>query len=84
MTKKEIMDLVLTKVPEDQKEAFIEDIRAAKDPEERVAVLEKYGAKLTDEELERIKESGANIIPDEELDDAAGGCSCKSCYLPPV
>ena len=77
MTKKEAMNLVLSKVPEEKKEAFVKAFREAKTVEERFAVAKKYGATLTDEEAQAIKAEVGGEISDEELDCAAGGCcSC--------
>ena len=42
----------------------------------RDGTLEKYGVKLTEEELEAIK---SNKITDADLDEVAGGCWC-SCF----
>ena len=66
------IQMVLAKVPEDKKEAFLEEVR---DPKARkdAAFLEKYGVKLTAEELEQLS---SNAITDKDLDEAAGGCMC--------
>ena len=70
MNKKEIMDLMLSKVEADKKEAFIQEFRAAKTKEERMAVARKYDATLTKEEAEKVKGQMGN-----------GGCSCMcKCY----
>ena len=76
MNKKEVMDLMLSKVEEGKKEAFIQEFREAKTQEERMAVIRKYGAKLTKEEAEGLKGREGNAVSDTELDEAAGGCSC--------
>ena len=82
MNRKEVMDLLLSKVEEDKKESFVQELREAKTKEERFEVAKKYNATLTKEEEEKIKASKGNAVSDEELDDAAGGCvcSCSSCY----
>ena len=80
MTRKEKMDLLLSKVAEDKKEAFIAELREAKTPEERLKVAKKYNATLTEDELKAVKAESSNKITDAELDNAAGGCSCASCY----
>ncbi len=73
MTIQEANELVLSKVPEEKKEAFIEAITACKDKAEKTAVLEKFGVQLTADELEAVN---ATKLRDAELDDAAGGCAC--------
>ena len=76
MNRKERMDLLLSKVAEDKKEAFVAELRAAKTPEERLKVAKKYNATLTEDELKAVKAESTNKIADAELDNAAGGCSC--------
>ena len=76
MTRKEKMDLLLSKVAEDKKEAFIAELRAAETRKARNEVLRKYNVTLTEEE-EKAFNTG-NEISDEELDEAAGGC-CGAC-----
>ena len=80
MTKKEKIDLLLSKLDADKKEAFISEIRKAKTKEERKEIIRKYGVKLSKEEFESIKNTAGNKISDEELDLAAGGCSC-TCHV---
>ena len=76
MNRKFAMDLLLSKVAEGQKEAFVADLRGAKTKKERAAVMAKYGVALTDEEREAIRNSRGNEISDEELGLANGGCNC--------
>ena len=76
MNRKEKYDLLLSKVEEGKKEAFISELREAKTKEERFVVVKKYGATLTEEEAQTMKNSSGNELSDEELDKAAGGCSC--------
>ena len=76
MTRKERIDLVLAKIPEDQREAFIAKFREAKDREAKMEVVKEYGITFTDEEKEAFKADAGNEISDAELDQAAGGCSC--------
>ncbi len=75
MTRKEIMDLLLSKVPEEKKDAFVAEIRGAGTKEERNEVLKKYGAVLTAEEAAAVQKD-ANELQDEELDLTSGGCTC--------
>ena len=77
MNKKEVMDLMLSKVEESKKEAFIQAFRAAKTNRERLAVAREYGATLTEEEAEKLKGREGNAVSDAELDGAAGGCDCN-------
>lgn len=76
MNRKFAMDLLLSKVAEGQKEAFVADLREAKTKKERADVMAKYGVALSDEEREAIKNSRGNEISDEELGLANGGCNC--------
>ncbi len=81
MTKKEKMELLVSKVPEEQREAFVAELRDAGTKEARGDLFKKYRIKLTKEETERLKETSASQLTDEELDQAAGGCcNCHSCY----
>jgi len=88
MTNKEKMELLLAKVKEEQKAAFVAELREAKTLEAREALLKKYGISLTAEEENALK-SRSNKLSDEELDQVAGGgcsdgppdgnCSCSGC-----
>ena len=83
MNRKEKLDLLLSKVEEDKKEAFIAELREAKTKAERVAVVKKYGVTLTEEEAQAMKNRAGNELSDEELDTAAGGCNCApACFFP--
>ena len=73
MSRKEIMDQMLSKVEEGKKEALIAELREAKTKAERVEIVKKYSAAPTKEEVQALKD---NAISDEELDKAAGGCKC--------
>ena len=72
MTTQEIIELVLAKVPEDKKEAFLADV-GDRTVKKDASLLEKYGVVLTEEELDQIS---SNEISDADLDEAAGGCMC--------
>ncbi len=50
MTKKAKMILLLAKVPEERKAAFVAELRGAKSREARVELLTKYGITLSEEE----------------------------------
>ena len=52
MNRKKALDLILSKVEEDKKEAFVQELRSAKSKEERMAVIRKYGIALTKEEAD--------------------------------
>ena len=75
MTIQEANELVLSKLPEEKKEAFIKAISMCRNKAEKAAVLEKFGIQLTAEELEAVNSSK---LTDAELDEAAGGC-CGGC-----
>ena len=72
MTKKEKMELLLSKVPEEQKAAFVAELREAKNMEAIEALVKKYGIRLTDKETEALK-ARSKELSDEELDQTAGG-----------
>lgn len=76
MTKKEKVNLILSKIDADKKEAFISEMREAKTKEERTEIIKKFGIQLTGEEIESIKNKAGNEVSDEELDQASGGCNC--------
>ena len=72
MIKKQKMELLLSKVPEEQKAAFVAELREAKNMEAIEALVKKYGIRLTDKETEALK-SRTKELSDEELDQTAGG-----------
>ncbi len=75
MNGKECIDYLLTKVPEDKKEAFVEDLKGVASLEESLSVLKKYGISLTEEEMQKL--AAKREMSDDELDAAAGGgCEC--------
>ena len=74
MTKKEKLALLIAKLPEEKKAAFVAELREAKTMEAREALLKKYGIRLTAEEEKALK-APSNELSDEELDQAAGGGS---------
>lgn len=76
MTRKEKVDLILSKIPEDRKESFISEIREAGNKKERVEIIKKYGASFSEEEKAALKDAGSSEVSDEELDQASGGCNC--------
>lgn len=71
MTTKEKMDLLLARVPEEQKSAFVAELREARSTEEYLDVVKKYGIQLTDQELEALSSAE---VSDDDLDQASGGC----------
>ena len=77
MTKKEKMELLLAKVAEEQKAAFVAELREAKSKDEWREVVKKYGIRLSEEEKEAFN-AQSNEVSDEDLDTASGGC-CVSC-----
>ena len=81
MNDKERIDYLLTKVPEDKKEAFVEDLKGISKLEEGLAVLKKYSISLTEEEMKKL--ASKCEMSDEELDAAAGGgCDCDDYVIP--
>ena len=78
MTKKEKMELLLAKVAEEQKAAFVAELREAKSKDEWREVVKKYGIRLSEEEKEAFN-AQSNEVSDEDLDAASGGCgvSCS-------
>ena len=77
MTKKQKMELLLSKVAEEQKADFVAELRDAKTKESRQELFQKYNIRLSAEEKEAMK-NDMNEVSDEELDVAAGGC-CGTC-----
>ena len=77
MTKKEKMELLLSKVAEEQKADFAAELREATTKDARQELFQKYNIYLTAEEKESMK-TDINEVSDEELDVAAGGC-CGTC-----
>ena len=81
MTRKEKMELLLAKVSEEQKAAFVAELRKADTKEARKELFQKYGVILSDEEKAAINADPSNELSDEELDKAAGGCCGASCSI---
>ena len=77
MTKKEKMELLLSKVAGEQKADFVTELREATTKEARQELFQKYSIRLSAEEKEALK-AATNEVSDEELDVAAGGC-CTGC-----
>ena len=77
MTKKEKMELLLSKVAGEQKADFVTELREATTKEARQELFQKYNIRLSAEEKEAMK-NDMNEVSDEELDVAAGGC-CGTC-----
>ncbi|MBQ3804064.1 MAG: hypothetical protein II845_10270 [Oscillospiraceae bacterium] len=77
MTKKEKMELLLSKVAGEQKADFVTELREATTKEARQELFQKYNIRLSAEEKEALK-AATNEVSDEELDVAAGGC-CTGC-----
>lgn len=89
MNKKEKIDLLLSKVQEDKKAAFVTELREVKDQPELMELLKKYDIVFSEEEKAVITELSSKEVSDDELDAAAGGCvtfcfrkcTCKqNCY----
>lgn len=71
MTRREKLDEILAKVPDEKKDEFIVAFRSADSQDERMDVLEKYGIVLTQEDLKQLL---SDELDDSELDDVSGGC----------
>ena len=78
MTKKEKMELLLSKVAEEQKADFVAELREATTKDARQELFQKYNINLSAEEKEAMK-TDMNEVSVEELDAAAGGCCSCSC-----
>ena len=79
MTKKEKMERLLAKVPEEQKAAFVAELREVKSKDEFLEAAKKYGICLSEDEKEAFQ-ARSNEVSDEELDAAAGGCCSGGQY----
>ncbi len=80
MTKKEKMDLFLSKLPEEKREDFLKDIRSCKSKKETEELLEKYGLAISEEESKMLHDNMKKEISAEDMKNVAGGsCSCL-CY----
>ena len=73
------MDLLFSKIREDQKEAIVAELQAARTKEERLEVLKKYNVSLTEEEKKAVRGNAGFEIPDNELEEASGGCGSCNC-----
>lgn len=80
MSKKEKIELLLSKVVQEQKADFVAEMREAKTKEARQELLRKYNINLSVEEKEALK-ANTNEITDDELDVAAGGCVSCECNV---
>ena len=79
MTKKECMDLILAKVAEDRRNEFISEMRNADSRKDRLAILEKYGIELSDEEKEALLSRKDHEVTDADLDQAEAGSVSVTC-----
>ncbi|MBR2834522.1 MAG: Nif11-like leader peptide family RiPP precursor [Coriobacteriales bacterium] len=79
MTRKEKMELLLSKVAEDKKEEFIAALRETTTKEERTEILKNFGVELTKEEFEAITAEEEGELSDDDLENVAGGCVCICC-----
>lgn len=91
MTKKETMDLFLSKIPEDEKKkAFLEELRSVKTKKDMKELLEKYGVEFSEDESRMLRENMQKKLSAEELKNVSGGdlcecwgggiCTCNCCY----
>ena len=87
MTKKEKMDLLLTKVPESDRDAFIADMQQIKSKNDISELFDKYQIALTADEKKDLGKSVTFELSDEMLDQVTGGhnyyccctCNCSNC-----
>ncbi len=68
MDKKELLDRIRARVPDEKLNTFVEVIRAAKSPEERAAILDEYGVGLSEDEKEQLRRPFRGDVPDTDLD----------------
>ncbi len=83
MTRKEMMDLFLCKLPEEKREGFLKDVRSVKTKKGTKELLEKYGIELSEAEYKRLNETVQKDISAEDLKNVAGGvcdCACYCCH----
>lgn len=79
MNRKEVLDLLLSRIAEDKKDDLIRDLRNATTRAEKLEAIKKYGIELSEEEIAALKSKDGNEISDEELDSASGGCTLYAC-----
>ena len=78
MTRKEVFDNLLKQIAEDKKDAFVTAIKEAKDKAQKIAILEKYGVSLSEEERSIFENNSSKELSDDDLEMASGG-GCKGC-----
>ena len=76
MTRKEKMDLYLARIPENDRKAFISDLRQLTSYEEIQALLDKHHIELSEDEKTQLWNESSFEISDETLDMATGGGCC--------
>ena len=69
---------ILSEAPEDKKDAFLAEYREAKTSEERFEIAKKHFQAYQEEQLSAFNTETGNAVPDEELDQAAGGCDVQT------
>ena len=81
MTKKEMTDLLLSKVDPDKKAAFVSELKSINGPDELTALLGKYGITMTDDELKALSKNPDDVqeLSAAELDLVSGGCCWEGC-----
>lgn len=84
MTRKEMMDLFLCKLPEEKRADFLKDIRSCKTKKEIKELLEKYVVVISEEESKMLHDNMKKEISTEDLKNVAGGyCNCDcQCNFP--
>ena len=79
MTRIEALQQILSRMPEDRKEAFVSELRKAETRDECLEIIKKFGVELTEEEMAAQKKEAGSAVSDEELESAAGGCCNSNC-----
>ena len=79
MEKKAVWELLKNKVDEAQFDKLWAELKNAADQTERIEVFKKFGVRFTEDERKFIETLKDGAISDDELAQAAGGCSCFCC-----
>ncbi|MCR5090459.1 MAG: hypothetical protein K6C08_13225 [Oscillospiraceae bacterium] len=73
-----MMDLFLSKLPEEKRGDFLKDIRSCKTKKEIRELLEKYGVVISEDESRMLHEGMKKEVSAEDMKNVAGGyCSCN-------
>ena len=78
MNKLEAFQKMLEQVDEENRPAVVEKLRAAS-KDDRIQVLEEAGVRLPEDWKAALRNADGFEVGDEELDQAAGGCTACNC-----